>query len=851
MTLKRREVLKIGGLGAAGAVGIWGTGSSGFGGSVLARTASELSDADFPTPFTSAFARPPVLRPANWEYDQTGKLVRQYFHLTARETTAKILPRLTTRLWGYNGIVPGPTIKVDRGVEAVVRVRNRLPPAHPLFGHEFTTSTHLHGSASLPQYDGYADDVTPPGFFKDYHYPNFQPARTIWYHDHAVHNTTKNVYTGLVAQYHIHDEHEKKLLPQGQFDVPLTIGDAIFSANGELAYDDESQSGLYGDVLLVNGSAWPVMRVQKRVYRFRFLTASVSRSYRFRLSTGDPMHVVGTDGGLMPRTQTVSEWRQGSAERYEVLIDFRHYRPGQRVILENLSNDNNRDYDHTNKVMAFDIMDDTFGEGAVDKSDPTWNRIPTEVAPSHVMGLTAAAAVNTRHLRMERSGGEWTINGSTWHDVISSSYQNVLANPGLGDVEVWTIENSSGGWFHPTHIHLVDFRILSRNGQPPLPYEEGPKDVVYVGENETVQVVAQFGDPDRPQTRGRYMVHCHNLVHEDHDMMNQFAVGWVPGVSDGNDPITADPCDFDDLPDEKGVAPGNSPAPDVRALDGAVELNCFDAEDDGGVEVNGYHIRGFTAAGLVIDMDVNDEHLHVLDDLDFDTEYTFTSSAVNEVGEGPQSPRSRPVVPRALPDALAAPVIGTARRSGALVLLTWQPPSGSVTGYDVRVVDGSTGRIVGGLREAAAGATTLEVAGLELGRSYRFQVRGVNGAGPGAFSGTSNVVALPAPDTRRPRVVGLRPTVNDRNVPRRANVRARFTEPVVGVTRSSATILKPNGRRVAATVTYDPGTGRVTINPRRRLAARTTYTVRFTRRIRDRAGNRLTPVTWTFTTGRR
>ena len=49
-----------------------------------------------------------------------------------------------------------------------------------------------------------------------------------------------------------------------------------------------------------------------------------------------------------------------------------------------------------------------------------------------------------------------------------------------------------GGWFHPVHIHLVDFKVLDRNGRPPFAYEQGPKDVVYVGENETVRVIRRF-----------------------------------------------------------------------------------------------------------------------------------------------------------------------------------------------------------------------------------------------------------------------------------------------------------------------------------------------------------------------
>ena len=79
------------------------------------------------------------------------------------------------------------------------------------------------------------------------------------------------------------------------------------------------------------------------------------------------MYMVATDGGLMPKSQQVTSWRHGGAERYEVLIDFRNFKTGQRIELRNLSNPNNRDYDNTNKIMAFDVVDDVF-----DKNDPTW-----------------------------------------------------------------------------------------------------------------------------------------------------------------------------------------------------------------------------------------------------------------------------------------------------------------------------------------------------------------------------------------------------------------------------------------------------------------------------------------------
>lgn len=163
----------------------------------------------------------------------------------------------------------------------------------------------LHGSASLPQFDGYADDLTMPGFFKDYQYPNLQPARTLRYHDHAVHFPTQNVYSGLAGLYLLNDPVEKDLLPQGGFDPPLIVSDAMFAASGALGYDDREHSGLWGDVILVNGRPWPVLKVQRRVFRFRILNASVSRSYRFTLSTGDPVTGVATDAGLLPAAQTI------------------------------------------------------------------------------------------------------------------------------------------------------------------------------------------------------------------------------------------------------------------------------------------------------------------------------------------------------------------------------------------------------------------------------------------------------------------------------------------------------------------------------------------------------------------
>jgi FtsP/CotA-like multicopper oxidase with cupredoxin domain len=525
MHLSRRDMLKM---------GLFGSAALMLPAERIARTqlaiANRMPQSQLPEPFTTPWATPPVLTPI------ARSATTDYYSLSQKQVSAQILkPGVYTDIWGYNGITPGPTIRNFQGRGAVVRQICDLPEVHPTQRYNVWTSTHLHGSCSLPQYDGYASDITNPGQFKDYHYPNVQDARTLWYHDHGVHITAQNAYMGLAAQYILHDQVELNLpIPHGDYDVPLILKDAMFQQDGQLVFDNNSESGIYGDVILVNGRPWPLMEVEPRKYRFRVLNASVSRSYDLALSTGEPLTIIGTDGGLMPHPVQSPNLLIGMAERYEVVIDFAKYKPGTQVVLQNLQPKNNIDHDTTNVVMAFKV-----GTHVV---DPQNNEVPIDLNPNmKVMGLTEADAVRSRNFRFERSDGHWTINGTTWEDVVNSDYELVCANPGYEDIEIWELENPGGGWFHPVHIHLVDFKVLDRNGQPPREWEKGPKDVVYVGENEKVRVIMKFENQ-----RGKYMMHCHNLVHEDHDMMTQFQVGDTPRSLDVNDPIKGDPCKDND-----------------------------------------------------------------------------------------------------------------------------------------------------------------------------------------------------------------------------------------------------------------------------------------------------------------
>ena len=541
MQLSRRDLLKV---------GLFSSAALMLPAERVARTQlaikNRIPQSQLPKPFTVPFATPEVLRPVAQTADT------DYYILSQEQVSAQILPGLHTDIWGYNGMTPGPTILNQQARKAVVRQINNLPDVHPALRYNVWTSTHLHGSCSLPQYDGYASDITRPGEFKDYHYPNIQDARTLWYHDHGVHITATNAYMGLAAQYILLDPTEQALpIPHGRYDIPLILKDAMFQQDGQLVFDDNSQSGIYGDVILVNGRPWPKMEVEPRKYRFRVLNASVSRSYDLALDTGEALTVIGTDGGLMPHPQPCSHVKVGMAERYEIVIDFSKYKPGQQVVLENLQPPNNIDYETTNVVMAFEVR--------ANVSDWSNDEIPQDLNPNmRVMGLTEKDAIRTRTMRFERGDGHWTVNGQTWEDVVNSDYELTVANPDYGDIEIWELQNPGGGWFHPVHIHLVDFKVLDRNGKAPFDYEKGPKDVVYVGENETVRVIMRFENQI-----GKYMMHCHNLVHEDHDMMVQFEVG-----SGGDDPIKADAARpqnqmLDLVPPQESVSAPDGPSSQI------------------------------------------------------------------------------------------------------------------------------------------------------------------------------------------------------------------------------------------------------------------------------------------------
>ena len=450
------------------------------------------------TPFQVPMPVPPVIDPTGTNGST------DFYDVTMSPAEAQIFPGYPpTTVWSYDGLFPGPTFKARTGTEFRVTQTNGLGGVHHLDGSPVRTTVHLHGGRTPAVYDGHPDALIEPGSSFEYVYPNVQDATTLWYHDHQAHYTADNVYNGLFGFYLITDEVEESLnLPSGEYDVPIVIVDRLFQSDGSLFYptldQNTLQSGVLGDTIVVNGVAQPYFEVARRKYRFRFLNGSNARQYQLALSTGQPFIQVGCDQGLLSAPVSRTAMRIAPAERLDVVIDFSEVPLGTSIELRNtLVGSSDRAY----RVMRFDVVGN-----AADTSE-----VPPTLRP--VTPLTGASA--TRRFQLWFNGTNWTINGKTYDK------NRVDFFPHLNTREVWIYQNFSPHP-HPMHMHLVRFQVQSRFPGSPQPYE-GWKDVINVMSGEEVHVILDFpASPPGVDFAGVYVHHCHNLEHEDHDMMQNY-----------------------------------------------------------------------------------------------------------------------------------------------------------------------------------------------------------------------------------------------------------------------------------------------------------------------------------------
>jgi FtsP/CotA-like multicopper oxidase with cupredoxin domain len=450
-------------------------------------------------------------------------------------------------LWSFDGLVPGPLYVERYGKPILVRNHNNLPANNGGFGKNLVT-THLHNGHTPAESDGNPCDFFSVGQFYDQHYPNVlagvnsthqdvggdiqESMSTLWYHDHMHDFTSQNVYKGLAGMYLLFNDHDTGdettgfhlpsfgdgVTDDSNFDVPMVFADHLYdSETGILTFDTFNFDGVLGDRFLVNGKVQPVMHVHPRRYRFRWLDAGPSRFYQLfftdtaSLNSRIKFHQISTDGNLLQRPVEVESIRLGVAERADLVIDFSQY-AGKTLYIENrLEQVDGRG--PTGKVVAA-------GQGnsilkiVVDLPVIADNSVdPATITQFYGLPSKTATPRITRTFNFDRSNGNWTINGRS----MDPECQEVRARVSKNSVEHWVVNNSSGGWQHPAHIHFEEFQFLSINGAPPAStglVQNGRKDVIRLEHNMQTKVFFRFRD-----FTGKYPFHCHNVVHEDHAMM--------------------------------------------------------------------------------------------------------------------------------------------------------------------------------------------------------------------------------------------------------------------------------------------------------------------------------------------
>lgn len=421
-----------------------------------------------------------------------------------------------------------------------------MPPAPAV-----RTVPHLHGSRSRSESDGLPEKWFTPGRSVHYHYPNSQPAATLWYHDHAVGITRLNVYAGLSGFFLLRDEQERGLnLPSGAYEIPLLLQDRTLDDQGQLVYSPTHEDGVklppgvwgpefFGELPVVNGAIYPYLNVEARRYRLRLLNGANSRFFNlfFNLAkspTDIPslvsFHQIGTDGGFLPKPLVLNKLLLGPAERADLIVDFSALE-GQTVTLSNNAatpfpgwGAMQAQHAALNELMQFHVKIPLAAKGKA-------HDLPASMAFAK---LDETASVVSRNLVLSerldpqgRSLGLY-INGKGYQDPVTESVK-------LGSTEKWCFINTTDD-AHPMHLHLVQFQILQRQGfdtaafrngvlklvgapRAPQASEAGWKDTAVVYPGEVLTILVRFEG-----YTGRYVFHCHMLEHEDNDMMRPYEV---------------------------------------------------------------------------------------------------------------------------------------------------------------------------------------------------------------------------------------------------------------------------------------------------------------------------------------
>jgi FtsP/CotA-like multicopper oxidase with cupredoxin domain len=415
------------------------------------------------------------------------------YHLEAGKFDWDIAPGKTIEAWGFNGQVPGPVLRAQKGQTLIVRVTNNLPEP---------TVVHWHGLRLPAAMDGTQDVQKPIEPGEEFEYRFVVPdAGTFWYHSHA--NETVQIERGMYGALIVEDPAEPVVVDQERVfvldDMKLTADHQFTRPGHVFARWYESHMGREGETMLLNGREDTVVEMAAgQIERWRFINSSNARYYRLSLG-GRPFQIIGTDGGLLEAPRTVAEVMLAPAERFDLAVG--PFDEGVAFAIESLPFEGNhgskKDYMHFAAVQV----------GAAQPS--------VAFVPEALRTIEPLAPQNAESLRtITFSIGYSLENGA---DFKVNKERHGLDKPvRVGELQIWEIDNQTN-MNHPFHLHGFFFQVLEVNGT--APDYRAWKDVHNIPPKSKLKIA--WMPDNRP---GMWMYHCHVLEHHATGMMASFEV---------------------------------------------------------------------------------------------------------------------------------------------------------------------------------------------------------------------------------------------------------------------------------------------------------------------------------------
>lgn len=444
------------------------------------------------------------------------------FDLNLHVTNKQFLSGAATNTYAYNNMLFwGPTLIMNKGDWVQMNVTNNLAD---------TTTTHWHGFHIPAIMDGGPHQTIPAGSTWRPSFKVDNNAGTYWYHPHLHEFTQTQLTYGAGGMIIIRDPEEAALnLPRtyGVDDIPLALTSRRFSSNQFVGVGSE-----YGDSMVVNGVLNPQVSLPKQYVRLRVLNAEMERSYNLGITTSTgtdrTFYVISTDGGLVSAPIAVTRVALAVGERAEILVDLTGDTVGTSFDLKAYNSGQANDFPGGEPASSGQfgsaLNNTTFNLLHVNVAAATANPVTTR--PTTLKTQTFWTDADVTNSRTVTITGGFPNSATPLFSFDNTSFSpNVFnQNLNLNAVEKWTITNSSG-FSHSFHIHDIQFNLTSRTGgnnSGLKTYEQGWKDTLYVGQNQSVSFIAKF-DGFASNTNP-FMYHCHFSSHEDAGLMGQFLV---------------------------------------------------------------------------------------------------------------------------------------------------------------------------------------------------------------------------------------------------------------------------------------------------------------------------------------